>query len=321
MNNSILILGKIPPPIGGVTIHVYRLLEHLDTYDINYSFFDLNNFSLIFFIFNIKKNKIAHLHTSSPLLRFLFTVICKLFFTKSIITIHGNLNRYDFFKNLLDKLSIKFASIPIVINRYSYEISSKINPNTKYISAYLPPILIEKLPDKIVQLLHYCKNNFSYIISTNAFARRFDKDKNEIYGIEFLINYFSNLPDYILLISDPSKEYSTYYNNQFSNKFDNIKFITVPHQFFGILRECDIYIRNTSTDGDSLSIHEALHLDIPVLATDVVDRPNGVLLIRRNDSLSLSCALQNITYLQKNNKKSHNYNGLIDFYKDLKIGN
>lgn len=45
----------------------------------------------------------------------------------------------------------------------------------------------------------------------------------------------------------------------------------------------DCFIRYTSTDGDSISIYEALEHGVPVLATDVVSRPQGVHLIRRGD--------------------------------------
>ena len=39
----------------------------------------------------------------------------------------------------------------------------------------------------------------------------------------------------------------------------------------------NVFIRNTSTDGDSLSIHEALSKGVITYATDVVQRPVGVI--------------------------------------------
>lgn len=38
MKQALLILGSLPPPIGGVTIHVKRLLEFLEKKSISYSF-------------------------------------------------------------------------------------------------------------------------------------------------------------------------------------------------------------------------------------------------------------------------------------------
>ena len=51
-------------------------------------------------------------------------------------------------------------------------------------------------------------------------------------------------------------------------------------------------IRATSTDGDSLSVREALDSGVRVLATDCVDRPDGVTLFKYNDVVSLSDALR-----------------------------
>lgn len=51
-------------------------------------------------------------------------------------------------------------------------------------------------------------------------------------------------------------------------------------------------IRNTPTDGDSLSVKEALYLHKPILATDAVSRPKGVILFKYNDEESFSEAVK-----------------------------
>lgn len=38
---QILIIGKIPPPIGGVTIHIQRLIQCLQNNDIEYQYLSL----------------------------------------------------------------------------------------------------------------------------------------------------------------------------------------------------------------------------------------------------------------------------------------
>ena len=45
----------------------------------------------------------------------------------------------------------------------------------------------------------------------------------------------------------------------------------------------DFFVRNTSTDGDALSVKEALFLGVPTICTDVVDRPKGVMLFKYCD--------------------------------------
>jgi len=44
-----------------------------------------------------------------------------------------------------------------------------------------------------------------------------------------------------------------------------------------------LYLRPTTTDGDSLAVHEALDLGVPVIASDAAPRPPGCLLFRSRD--------------------------------------
>ena len=46
---------------------------------------------------------------------------------------------------------------------------------------------------------------------------------------------------------------------------------------------CDVFLRTTLYDGDSISVREALHLGVPVIATDNGMRPPGVHLIAVSD--------------------------------------
>ena len=59
----------------------------------------------------------------------------------------------------------------------------------------------------------------------------------------------------------------------------------VPHD--GTLRaiaECDLFMRTTIYDGDSVSVREALHLGVPVVATDNGMRPPGPHLVPIGDT-------------------------------------
>jgi glycosyltransferase involved in cell wall biosynthesis len=50
------------------------------------------------------------------------------------------------------------------------------------------------------------------------------------------------------------------------------------------MRDCDLVLRTTVYDGDSISVREALHLGVPVIATDTGMRPEGVRLVPLQDS-------------------------------------
>jgi glycogen(starch) synthase len=51
----------------------------------------------------------------------------------------------------------------------------------------------------------------------------------------------------------------------------------------GVMKKLTIFVRPTYTDGDSISVREALALGIPVVASDTGYRPDGVILFKKGD--------------------------------------
>jgi glycosyltransferase involved in cell wall biosynthesis len=61
-----------------------------------------------------------------------------------------------------------------------------------------------------------------------------------------------------------------------------------PEEFASLLRESDVFIRPTETDGDSIAVRESLYLGLKVVASDAVSRPTGCVLFRTGDSSDLA---------------------------------
>ncbi|HSW51488.1 MAG TPA: glycosyltransferase [Bryobacteraceae bacterium] len=58
----------------------------------------------------------------------------------------------------------------------------------------------------------------------------------------------------------------------------------VPHpETLAALERCDVFLRTSLYDGDSLAVREALHFGVPVIATDNGMRPQGVALVPAQD--------------------------------------
>jgi glycosyltransferase involved in cell wall biosynthesis len=67
----------------------------------------------------------------------------------------------------------------------------------------------------------------------------------------------------------------------------------LPHETtLHAIESADLFLRTTWYDGDSISVREALHLGIPVIATDNGMRPPGVYLIPKSDAGALCRAVE-----------------------------
>ena len=67
----------------------------------------------------------------------------------------------------------------------------------------------------------------------------------------------------------------------------------VPHdETLRAVASSDLFLRTTHYDGDSISVREALHIGVPVIATDNGMRPEGVHLVPARDLASLHRAIE-----------------------------
>ena len=58
-------------------------------------------------------------------------------------------------------------------------------------------------------------------------------------------------------------------------------------ELWPLLKECDVFLRPTATDGDANSVREALHFGVPVVASDCVNRAPGVVTFATGDAGAL----------------------------------
>ena len=288
--DCILLLGVTVEStgIGGVTIHTSRLCQWLSKRGYPYDFCDYKHTSIWTQVKEISRHPLVHIHANNPKATLFWVLVGKITGTKTILTIHGEVGYYSNWNHFAQLLSIKFCNTPILLNMKSYQIASKWNSNSRLISAFIPPVSDGDLSDIYEHKIASERQSGKTIVATNAYSRVFNEDGKEIYGIDFLVNYFKDKEEYLLCVSDPSGKYSKEYEDK---QYGNILFITGSHSFFRVLKSADIMIRGTVSDGDSLSVREALMLGREVIATDCVDRPAGVVLFKYNDEASLAKAL------------------------------
>lgn len=250
-------LGTMPPPIGGVTISVKNLYLALSSKNIQVGF-------LIKGL--LQRYSIAHVHCYSPIKRLILLTIGKFWAKKVVFTIHGmHFDQNNFF----NIMSLKWVDGVVILN-------DNILVNA--------PLLKTKPLLKITALVKEGIESFKtseLILSKKKtkprlllYAQHGDSFAGEpIYGVPFIQSLLGELTDkYTLIFTDINNVYP----EMSGYDTEDVVRIAYPVNFEQLLTEVDVYLRPTSKDGDAIAIQEALLQQVPVVASDVVERPEGV---------------------------------------------
>lgn len=317
---SLLIVGVLPPPLGGVTVHVQRLLKALEETDVEATFIRTHHLLKIRSLKAFISHKNIHIHVSNPFIRFGLACLCVLFLKNSILTYHGNVGRYKGLRNFFDSMAIRIFRWPIVINQGSFVKAIKLNRAAQMASAFIPPIQIKPLDPVIQKQLKMLRESTDILYCTNASNADRYKDGREIYQCTDLVDLFNQLPHKGLVISDPSGSYRRLWNEKGVTLNANILLISSLHDFNAVILESDIMIRFTTTDGDAISVKEALYHGKPVIATNVIDRPEQVHLVN-DDIPSLKVCILNEKPMAKPGFTENGFQQLYALYQTSLVPN
>lgn len=322
---KVLFIGSYPPPYGGVTIHIKRLTEFLLNLDNNIIILDIVNrdfkklgrnvYQIPLRIKHVKPiiqsfltADIVHIHTSGYgkyWRETLLIILSKLSDNKVVITIHGG-----FFPEYVSKSSV--ASIYCL--KFCFKYSNKIvfvndlqkNAVKKYISpkeinkfevipAYLPVGKSNRTNNDLIRDVVENGNKFSNVLMMGNWLELYGFDVF-ISAVKKLIDHGVNIKAYILvhISSEPDLNYKKEIESLIEslNLRDNVNIIPETDDISSVYRAIDLFVRPTHTDGDSMSVREALSVGVPVIASDVCERPNGVVLFRDKDPDDLAQKLQ-----------------------------
>lgn len=306
----ILILGALPPPIGGIGVHLVRTIKYLDRSNLDYKFIDYTRTPLASILKSIMQSSIIHTHFSSSYIRFIMALFCKIFQKTYIFTFHGNLGRYSKIRNIIDRASTKLADFPIFLNVESHAIGKFLNRNARLITAFVPPDDPEPLPADIAAKIDNLIKVSRVVYCTSAHDYVPKKGGDDLYGIKTLCDIFirDKMSSFGLIVSDPSGNNLKAINKKYPELPNNILFISRPHSLVEVIKKSDVYIRATSTDGDALSVREALYYNVAVIASDCVSRPPGCILYRNGDNQ----ALTNTLFYYETHKKRVRLNATLE---------
>lgn len=349
----VILVGRYPPPFGGVSVHLYRLRELLRASDIRctvlavqskrqtsenvISIRAIHKWLRVF----IRYKCAVHIHVSTLDFKNAISIaaaslLSALTRNKLLITVHGTagieVNRLDPLRNLLLRTALVGVYYFIAVGPPVQQNLQKLHVDAEKMSivpAFFPPVpRIEdsrEIPQDIRDFMH----NRTPVLTANAYAVDFHNDE-DLYGMDLCIDLCSNLRHaypqlgFVFCISNVTHDdYLSRLQNKIaaSNLQDNFLFVTHSYNFYVFLMQSELFLRPTNTDGDAISVREALYFKVPTIASDAVPRPQGARLFKSRDIGDLTAkvhdALDNYSWYKaelKSLEPQRNFEKILSIY-------
>lgn len=312
---NVLIIGPIAPPFGGVSVHILRLTELLkDDFVFDFvdesknrknDYFNLRSFNLIKYLRKIKKADVIYINSGKSSLRIFHLLLGNFFSKKIILTLHSFPKRKSKYLKLFTNRIYQLAKKTVIVNP-DFKKDLVLSKDKLLVKeAFIPPLIENEpaLPEYISEWISNRKMQGDTIMCANASSLQ-TFNNEDLYGIDLCIEVCKQLKKankhicYVFVVSsiENNKEQFLQYRKQIEvlNLQDNFLLINEKLSFVRLIQESDIVLRATNTDGDALTVREALFLGKPVIASDVVKRPQGVSLFKNRDSKDLQLKLINL---------------------------
>jgi glycosyltransferase involved in cell wall biosynthesis len=288
-----------------------------------------------FFWFSLRSpEKLLLVYTGRPLVRFL-AYLLKLLRGKRYILRIGEERIFETFRsgNWLSKfitsIALRKADEVILVSPHFRNLMLKIGVDKNkvhVIPGFIPPVDINMDPIADIDIF---KQTRTPILSANG---QWSCSTDDDYGLRILFEAIQELkqtyPSIGLLLSLYGRLNIIHGIEQLREELKihgiskNIFVRSDPHEFWPVLKESDVFIRPTRTEGDSNSIREAIALGIPVVASNPVPRPKQCILFENGNSSSLATIVHEVLdqlpkyrNILKKAKQSDNAKKIIELIK------
>lgn len=304
----ILIVSSFPPVLGGISIGAQRLYEILTSkgYDVtkfntHFNSQRLNRVRIIkylrysllpFLILLNKRYDVIHFRITGILPKLYISIWRFIFSRKTLflVSIHGEIEHI--LRSKFGSFALKrFDRIVCVKPGDSENLPPFLKCKTVEISGFIPPVISDKTIDKIPEEIRHFLNRdtFKILINGKIICNR---DFHDLYGLidsivllEQLRKEGKNVDLILVIIDHPSnkeaKNHLKYLKEYITEKKLNEYIFwaeNISMELWPIITQVNVLLRPTKSDGDALSVREALYLGVPVIASNAVPRPSGTII-------------------------------------------
>lgn len=319
MLRRLAIVGALPPPFGGVSVHIARLRSLLEDAGIDYVVYEQTGrpfpgdasvspivrspLGFLKFLTTVRE-PVLHLHFHNRwALGFAMSVLRNRRNTRYILTAHSRdiaaqWYRMGRLERAIAAGNLRNAHHIVCVNRalrdfFCHEVGLT-DDRVSVIPAFLPPSAEESREENIPTSLRDFLARHRVVVGSHAWFGGFTGGEH-VYGLEALAALVREIA-----VTDPAIGVYTVISGTYDAKhrekvlrmqrdvaqtwYINEEPFATPSLF----KHTDIFVRPTASDGDSMSVRECLYYGAQVLASDVVPRPQGCALYRFGDQGELS---------------------------------
>lgn len=126
LNTRILLIGPMPPPFGGVSIHIKRLSVILENdFEIDFidesrivkgAYFNIRSLNFILYLNKVLHSNLLYIHSGKRFLKYFHILVGIIFFKKIILTIHSYRVPRKIILKFSDELFFRLANLIVVVN-------------------------------------------------------------------------------------------------------------------------------------------------------------------------------------------------------------
>lgn len=303
----VIFIGPAPNRIGGVSIHIQRLTWLLrDQYTFDFvdeargrleGYYNIRSFDFFTYIKKIRQADIIHVHSGVFILRFFHILVARFLLRKPVVvSIHHDLAVEG--KIGVTRYLLKHCDCAILDSQKIYDTVFVNSSRCIYrmMPAFLPPIeeREEPLPDTVKNWIDNVRKDQYSVLMCSSCSGIGEYKGVDLYGNDMSLEAVKILNEqqndrhfYLIMLlhnSDKNPDTLKKYQDKVETELkDRVLLETTPMSFVKVMKDSDIVLRPTNTDGDSITVREALYFGKGMVASDCAVRPEGTVVFKTRD--------------------------------------
>ncbi len=315
--DTLFILGAVPPPRGGVSTHIERLLPHLEKDGINHMVWDHSRVTkasqrivslrseplkIVRRLLQKGRKSLYYPITRITVAKTMALLALRLFNTRLVLMLVAS------YAQTIGDRSVKRALLRalmqgtdhIVVNNTEFYDRMILMGGKASRLSVMPAFIPESAVDIERRPLNAAAHEFCKQFSPLILVYAYGPDRHQgvdLYGLDMAVELLKDLqpewPGAGLVAVLPEITDADYFN-EVSNAIQRMELtsrVLIPRgddiSFSAFLQKSDVFIRPTNTDGDALTVREAISSGVATVASDVCPRPEGTVTFKNRNRIDL----------------------------------